>query len=935
MPPSRRAPWLSPLLDRLLREMLEREASLRPSAAEVAERLRLEEASPWWRAHQSDGEAGTPAWYLTPLVGRERELDLLREAWGEIEAGARGAALWLSGSDGSGKSRLVSDFADRVRTTAAPPVYLQGRCRTLVAERPCAAVLELLQRWLGLPPGVAPGPGERTVLEHSVPPSAARALLQALDPESSAGTAEAVPSALADWLLALARSTPVLAFLDDLNFADEGTLLVLAMVAEGLAGTRLLLVLGEREREPIARPQAFGHLRERLAALGAQRIELLPLERRAVLELVNRIFDHTVPRRRVAEALWARSRGNPGLLVEILRELIDTRKLAPLADDADAAGAAGAGARQQSRLALSIAPEEIPLPRSLGTLINERFRRLSTLERAWLRRLSVVGGRLEPEFLERAFPSTSAEEMRQLLARLVEAGWLDATGTRFRFARPALRESVYRSTPKSLRDATHLAAAAALAPGPDGRIQLQPALQRAYHLHAAGEHAALLRALPPLIEAMLKRGQPQRVVTLAGWGLEALEASKPAEAPAIGQAELRLSLLEAAADAADRLGRREEQRAWLDQLSDIDLTPEEHPRELARVYLLHGRYAAGTGQYGLARGMLRNAVELARRAESSGQLESEALRRLATVQGHVGELAEAREHLERALELATHDAQRAVTWLQRGAIELLDDALEEAFRCSDRALALLRAERDWKLPGIGAAAHMLRGRTYRVAGRPRRALGSMHHALRLARQAGERRLEAEVAARLGGLLLDVDRVADAEARLRDALWIARDIEDRRGETLAGLWLGILLWEQDDPDARSQIELVVRQAREIGLGRVEALALAIRARMHRDRAELAAASADGQRAAELIDLRGAELADRIVIEGTRVLVFEDAGEEREARELERRMRRRVRQVNQRIKNGELRRRHAQSSERLLAAVLDREGVIYPRLRSAAP
>ena len=67
----------------------------------------------------------------------------------------------------------------------------------------------------------------------------------------------------------------------------------------------------------------------------------------------------------------------------------------------------------------------------------------------------------------------------------------------------------------------------------------------------------------------------------------------------------------------------------------------------------------------------------------------------------------------------------------------------------------------------------------------------------------------------------------------------------------------------------------------------------------------------------------------------MLVFEDAGEEREARELERRMRRRVRQVNQRIKNGELRRRHAQSSERLLAAVLDREGVIYPRLRSAAP
>jgi hypothetical protein len=183
-------------------------------------------------------------------------------------------------------------------------------------------------------------------------------------------------------------------------------------------------------------------------------------------------------------------------------------------------------------------------------------------------------------------------------------------------------------------------------------------------------------------------------------------------------------------------------------------------------------------------------------------------------------------------------------------------------------------------------------------------------------------------------LLDADRVADAEARLRDALSIARDIEDRRGQTLAGLWLGILLWEQDDPDARAQIERVVRQAQEVGLGRVEALGLAIRARMHRARGALEAAAADGRRAAELIELRGAELADRIVIDGTRVLVLEDAGAEREAQELERDMRRRVRRINQRIKSPELRQSHAEASERLISAVLDREGVIYPRLRSGA-
>jgi len=306
------------------------------------------------------------------------------------------------------------------------------------------------------------------------------------------------------------------------------------------------------------------------------------------------------------------------------------------------------------------------------------------------------------------------------------------------------------------------------------------------------------------------------------------------------------------------------------------------------------------------------------------------LRRLAAVQAHVGELGEARRLARKALDSAVHEPQAAVAWLQIGTILLLEDELEEALGTVDRALALLRSARGWSLPGALAAAHMLRGRIYRLAGRPERALGSMDRAVHLARQAGEKRLEMEATARFGGLLLDANRPEEAEARLREALYLAHEIEDRRGQTLAGLWLGILLWEQDDPEAAPLVARVSRLASEMGLARAEALALAVQARVARESNDLEAALRSSERAMLLLDRHGAELADRIVITGTRARVLPDAGREREAAEMTKTLRRRLRRENERLSNAVLRRSHRLATTRLLEAVLSADGMLYPRI-----
>src|SRR5262249_53548612 len=131
------------------------------------------------------------------------------------------------------------------------------------------------------------------------------------------------------------------------------------------------------------------------------------------------------------------------------------------------------------------------------------------------------------------------------------------------------REAVYRGLTRAERTKLHAAAAAALAPGPGEPVSLDDAFQRAFHLKSAEDHRGLLPLLPPLLTRLFQAGQPQRVHALARWGLAAIDALP--RSPELSR--MRIDLLEAAVDAADRLGYRTEQRDLLDRLADLQFDP--------------------------------------------------------------------------------------------------------------------------------------------------------------------------------------------------------------------------------------------------------------------------------------------------------------------------------------------------------------------------
>lgn len=920
VPPSRFVPQVSPFLDRNLEEVLRRDPARRPDAAELAVRWREEESGTWWRgevefasgARRSvSGESDSTN--LTPLVGRQGEIDELLAAWDRTSGAPQ--SVWLRGPAGAGKTRLVHEFAARVRTSDEPPLVLSARSRALEQDRPCKPILRMLERWLRLAPGARPGARDRTELAGLVPPAHVETLLRALDAESAGGAALSLPLALGEWIAALARRGPIVVHVDDVQWSGEGTLESLARAAENLRGGRALFVLGQRDDAPVRSGGALESLRGRLATSGARLVDLRiePLTHDDVLELVERTFHHSAPRLRLAEVLYQRSRGSPGLLTEILRGLLEKGTASEHED--------GTG------LVLSIEPDRLPLPSSVRAAIVESYKRLSTTERAWLRRLAVVGGRIEVDFLLRAFPDARRVELDALLARLVRAGWLAPSGSRYRFARPALREAVYRALSRDQRVRLHAAAAEAMAAADGTTCTLEEDFQRTFHLHAAGDDEKLLAALPALLRRLSKNGQTQRVHPLTRWGLEAVDRRPPSEE----RERLRIDLLEAAADAADRLGMREDQRAALDRLSDSAFDAETDPLSAGRVYLLHARFATSTGQYGLARGLLRNAVDLFERAKAPHEL-SESLRRMALVQAHVGELDEARDLAARAREHAATPPQEALAHLAQGVVDVLEDRVEPAMEHVERAVDVLRADKEHARPGIFGTAYLLRARIYRSSGEPARALASAARAVRLAREAGERRLEAEALARFGQLQLDVDRADEAEAQLREALRVAEEIEDRRGQALARTFLGILLWENDDPAAAAMLERAAALSDEMGLNRVTALVSGVRARIALIQArDHAAALAWSASAEDLVRRFGAELADRIVILGTRALVLETAGLVDEARAIERGLSDRLQRENARVRSPLLRMRQSRAGQRMLEAVLSPDGPLYPRAR----
>jgi tetratricopeptide (TPR) repeat protein len=239
-----------PDLDELCAALLQVDPSKRPSARDVLWILGSIRGSPSQRA---------PA-PRAPLVGRNAEYRALREAFDTARAG-RAVTVLLSGAGGIGKSTLVQTFLDEIASEGRANV-LCGRAyeRESVPYKAVDGVIDALSQLLV---ELEAFEGDLVLPRHMrslarLFPVLRRVAAIGEEPESSNHEPQTdrrrAFRALRECLMSVASRRPLVIFVDDVQWGDADSALLLTEVVRRPYTLPLLIVLGSREEGAEATP---------------------------------------------------------------------------------------------------------------------------------------------------------------------------------------------------------------------------------------------------------------------------------------------------------------------------------------------------------------------------------------------------------------------------------------------------------------------------------------------------------------------------------------------------------------------------------------------------------------------------------------------------------------------------------------------------------
>jgi DNA-binding SARP family transcriptional activator len=401
-----------------------------------------------------------PGGVVVPLVGREPEWAALLDAYAGVVADGR--LVVIEGEAGIGKTRLAAELAGHARSLGAAVVG--GRCYEEEAAVAYGPFIE------GLRAALAGGERLEGVPRHWL--AEARRLLPELvethpdlpEPGPLDGPAagrqflEGVSQVL---LAACAGPVPGVLVLDDLHWADEASLDVLAYLIHRLEGRPLLVVACWRSEQVPAE-----HRLRRLAAEARRTghgsvLELGRLDPDEVAELLSAVAPD---RPGAAELLHERTEGLPFLVLEYL---------AAVADDGELPALPPGGARD---------------------LLVARVRGVGDTARQVLAAAAVLGRSFDVD-TARAASGRSDEEAVAALEELAARGLVhEVGGDVYDFGHGLVRDLVYAQTSLARRRLLHrrvgeALAAAARGRRPPGRSGGPPAASIARHLELGGAAA--------------------------------------------------------------------------------------------------------------------------------------------------------------------------------------------------------------------------------------------------------------------------------------------------------------------------------------------------------------------------------------------------------------------------------------------------------------
>ena len=500
------------------------------------------------------------------LVGRAAELGSLDQALGEL-AQRRPSAVELVGEPGIGKTRLLAELG--ARADERGHTVLSGSASEFERDLPFWVFVDALDAFVaGLDPRALASLDDdaRADLAHVLP---------ALSDEAAPADAgvpqderHRIHRAVRRLLESLAVKRPLVLLLDDLHWADAGSIELLAALLRRPPSAPVLTAFALRPRQvpdrlsgPLERAVRDGVLSTvELTALGAD-------DARQLLGAAATTAD--------ADALIEQSGGNPFYLEQLAR----SADRGGVAATAGADGPAGSGGLPRT-VAASLAAELSLLP--------DRSRRL--LEGA-----AIAGDPFEPELAAAAAGITEPEAVEEL-DELFVRDLIRATDVprRFRFRHPLVRRAVLEATPAGWRLGAHERSADAL------RARGTSAVARAHHVEHAGRHGdlAAIAVLREAGESVIHRS-PGSAVRWFGAALRLLPDGAPVPD--------RVALLGGLAGAQAATGHFLAARTAM--LECVELLPRDQPAGRVPLIAASAGLEHLVGRHDEAHARLRAAIE--------------------------------------------------------------------------------------------------------------------------------------------------------------------------------------------------------------------------------------------------------------------------------------------------------------------------------------
>ncbi|WP_065753770.1 AAA family ATPase [Bradyrhizobium paxllaeri] len=380
---------------------------------------------------------------LTPLVGREEEIELMVERWKEAKSGA-GQVILLSGEPGIGKSRLTAALLERLRDE--PHIRLRYSCSAHHQDSALHPMIMQLERAAGFERGDTPAMKLRKIEALLAPTSSTDAglplvaeLLQipagdlyspsVLNPHRKK---EETFELLLDQLVALARSQPVFLVHEDVHWIDPSSRDFLDRVVNRVVDLPVLLLITFR---PEFQSPWTGQSHVTMLALSR-------LDRREGAALVQWVSgDRALPGHTVEEII-KRSDGVPLFIEELTKAVAESQASRESGEDASA---------KTSRSALAV-------PATLHASLMARLDRLGPGPK----RMAQIGAAIGREFsyeLIAAVAGPSEREIQERLARLVHSELVSQHGAppeaAYSFKHALVQDAAYSTLLRGDRQRLH------------------------------------------------------------------------------------------------------------------------------------------------------------------------------------------------------------------------------------------------------------------------------------------------------------------------------------------------------------------------------------------------------------------------------------------------------------------------------------------------